>query len=277
MPARRSISKRLRKLSGLRARSASPLRPRSFRCAANERYQFQLESSGPSPPSPSLGLREKPEQNLHDDEWEDLGVEPEENDEEMLQEDSYEDAEVSRFSVPQDGDLRPRPSPSTFDRSCEVLALADGCSIPINHRVLPLYANIVHSVSLQSCECGGDAYIPVAALLRAWPDFARRVWGGPGGIPHERILFERDQAIKAWLEPVQDRVRSLLETAGAIDRAVSDAVQQALRCKAQGIKGVNGVTMDKWAREDREAIDRVEAELKNKTGVGVMGFFKAFT
>lgn len=56
--------------------------------------------------------------------------------------------------------------------------------------------------------------------------------------------------MKSWLEPARDRVIGLLETTGEINRAVSDAVQEALRRRSQDLKGVNGVTMDKLARKD---------------------------
>lgn len=147
-------------------------------------------------------------------------------------------------------------SPSTFDTTSVVLVLSslDGCSIPINNRHLPLYASLLNSAGTSTCRCGGDAYVAVAALLRAWPDFARRVWG----LVHTRAVYERDEALSAWLEPAKDKLRELLGDRGEIDRSVSDAVQGALRRRAQQLTGVGEATVDQWAREDMEMIDWLE-------------------
>lgn len=157
-------------------------------------------------------------------------------------------------------------SPSTFDTHSAVLVLRtlDGCSIPVSNRYLPLYANVLNSAGTSTCRCGGDAYVAVAALLRAWPDFARRVWGLVRG----RAVYERDEAVASWLEPAKDKLRELLGDGGEIDRSVSDAVQAELRRRAQVLTGVGGATVDQWAREDMETIDWLEGRRSPSSPVG---------
>ncbi|ETS77929.1 hypothetical protein PFICI_09991 [Pestalotiopsis fici W106-1] len=281
MPAHHSIIEMLKRLYVTRARQvllfqetkssiAAPT-VRSFRALVHETYQPQQISNGPSP-SPNLSAPQEELGEIVREEFEEI---PGDEREQEWQ----ENAELLQAPIEQDNDLCPRPSPSTFDRDCQVLVLAtDGCSIPINHRHLPLYANIVNPMDGWGCTCGGDAYVVVAALLRAWPNFAMRVWGGPLDIHRERILFERDEAVLAWSEPAQDTVRRLLDTAGHINRGLSDAVQEALRREAQKMMGVNEVTVNTWAREDQEFIELVEEELKRRAGgTGIMGIFNPFT
>lgn len=157
-------------------------------------------------------------------------------------------------------------SPSTFDTHSAVLVLRtlDGCSIPVSNRYLPLYANVLNNAGTSTCRCGGDAYIAVAALLRAWPDFARRVWGLVRG----RAVYERDEAVALWLETAKDKLRELLGGGGEIDRSVSDAVQAELRRRAQVLTGVGGATVDQWAREDMETIDWLEGRRSPSSPVG---------
>ncbi|KAK6218195.1 hypothetical protein LQW54_002949 [Pestalotiopsis sp. IQ-011] len=251
---RRSISNKCKKLLHIDTTpSPSPPAEHSFRCAAHEKYQPKVDAPPQSPPV-TLATTVEPEKV--EDEEENADEEDEDDIEGEEEDEEEEEGNVHRWTA----------SPSTLNTTSAVLVLStlDGCSIPVNNRFLPVYANVLNSTGTSTCRCGGDAYVAVAALLRAWPDFARRVWG----LVRTRAVYERDEAVATWLDPAKEKLRELLGDRGEIDRSVSDAVQEALRRRAQQLTGVGGATVDQWAREDMETIDWLEGRQSPESSLG---------